>query len=94
MNIFKTFEIFLREPLSILREKFIQIVNVQTGAPAEMSGINADLLDGRAQITVINNEKMYNLLSTAMYKKRKKAEAQLSPQEPKQIVIGQLLKRE
>ena len=31
MNIFKTFETFLKEPLSILRDNFIQIVSVQTG---------------------------------------------------------------
>ena len=31
MNIFKTFETFLKEPLSILRENFIQIVSIQTG---------------------------------------------------------------
>ena len=31
MNIFKTFETFLKEPLSILKDNFIQIVSVQTG---------------------------------------------------------------
>ena len=31
MNIFKTFETFLKEPLSILRDNFIQIVSIQTG---------------------------------------------------------------
>lgn len=31
MNIFKTFEIFLKEPLSILKDNFIQIVSIQTG---------------------------------------------------------------
>ena len=31
MNIFKTFEIFLKEPLSILKDNFVQIVSIQTG---------------------------------------------------------------
>ena len=31
MNIFKSFETFLKEPLSILRDNFIQIVSIQTG---------------------------------------------------------------
>lgn len=30
MNIFKTFETFLKEPLSILRDNFVQIVSIQT----------------------------------------------------------------
>ena len=31
MNIFKTFETFLKEPLSVLRDNIIQIVSIQTG---------------------------------------------------------------
>ena len=31
MNIFKSFETFLKEPLSILKNNFIQIVSIQTG---------------------------------------------------------------
>lgn len=94
MNIFKTFEIFLREPLSILRERFIQIVSVQSGMSTQPSGVNVDLLDKKAQITVVNSDKMYNLLSTAMHKQRRKAEQRLLSDKPKQVVIGQLLKRE
>ena len=30
MNIFKTFETFLKEPLSILKDNFVQIVSIQT----------------------------------------------------------------
>lgn len=73
MNIFKTFEIFLREPLSVLRERIIQIVHVQSKlfAPTEVS---VDLLDKKTQVTVVNSEKMYGLLQTVMYKQRKKEE--------------------
>lgn len=69
MNIFKTFEIFLREPLSILREGFIQIMNVQSGGLGERA-LNIDFVDKKAQITVVNSDKMYNLLQTVMYKKK------------------------
>lgn len=93
MNIFKTFEIFLREPLSILRERFIQIVSVQSNMVSDPPSLNVDLLEKKAQITVVNGEKMYNLLSTVNYKQRRKAEERLLPENNKQVVIGQLMKR-
>lgn len=93
MNIFKTFEIFLREPLSILRERFIQIVSVQSNIASNPPSLNVDLLDKKAQITVVNSEKMYNLLSTVNYRQRRKAEEKLLPENNKQVVIGQLMKR-
>jgi hypothetical protein len=71
MNIFKTFEIFLMEPLSVLKEKIVQIVNIQT-SPDERSALTAEILGRKAQITVYNNEKMYSILKTAQYKEEKK----------------------
>lgn len=94
MNIFKSFEVFLREPLSILKERIIQIVNVNSTLIAQ-SSINAELLEQKTQITVYNSDKMYNLLRTVLYKQELKV-AQSSPKlsEKKQIVIGQLFKRQ
>ncbi len=77
MNIFKTFETFLKEPLSILKDNFIQIVSIQTGNIFEHKpSIDVSLLKNHAQITVVNNEKVYNLLSlaTQRHKKRKQEE--------------------
>ena len=92
MNIFKTFEIFLKEPLSILREKFIQIVNVNSHLTSQ-SEIGVDLIGQKAQITVINNEKVYKLLKTVQYKQKEKASQNLQVNSAKQIVIGQLFGR-
>ena len=70
MNIFKTFETFLKEPLSILRDNFIQIVSIQTGNIFENKpSIDVSMLNNKAQITVVNNEKLYNLLSLVTHKK-------------------------
>lgn len=93
MNIFKSFEIFLREPLSILKERFIQIVGVNSTLVGQ-SGVNAELFDNRTQITVLNSDKMYNLFQTVLHKQEHRAKQKLlqSPQK-KQIVIGQLCKR-
>ena len=64
MNIFKTFETYLKEPLSVLRDNFIQIVSIQTGNIFENKpSIDVSLLKNKAQLTVVNNEKLYNLLS-------------------------------
>ena len=93
MNIFQTFEIFLREPLSILKDRIIQIVNVNSNL-ATRASINVDMLDRKTQITVINSDKMYNLLQTVLHKQRAKAAQQLYlPKQKGQIVIGQLCKR-
>ena len=64
MNIFKSFEIFLKEPLSILRDNFIQIVSIQTGNIFENKpSCDVTLLKDKTQITVVNNEKLYKFLS-------------------------------
>jgi len=93
MNIFKTFEVFLREPLSILRERIIQIVNINSSLVAQ-SSVNVDILDKKTQITVVNSEKMYNLFQTVLYKK-KMQEAQKLLDMPKQktAAFGQLCKK-
>lgn len=92
MNIFKTFEIFLREPLSILRERLIQIVNVNS-AHAQQSGISVEMLNKKTQITVFNSDRMYNLLQTVLYKKEMNTKETHSNQQGNQIVFGQLCGR-
>ncbi len=75
MNIFKTFEIFLKEPLSILRDNFIQIVSIQTGNIFENKpSVDVTLLKHKAQLTVVNNEKLYNLLSIVTHRAKTKDE--------------------
>jgi len=93
MNIFKSFEIFLREPLSILKDRIIQIVNVNSNY-ASQSALTVDMLDKKTQITVVNSDKMYNLLQTVLHKQKTNAVQRLAiPQQKGQIVIGQLCKR-
>jgi len=92
MNIFKTFEIFLREPLSILRERFIQIAHVNSTL-ATQSGVSVEMLDKKTQITVINSDKMYNLLQTVMRKQELRRKKSTFDQQKNQVVIGQLCGR-
>ena len=69
MNIFKTFETFLKEPLSILKDNFIQIVSLETGNIfANKPSVDVSFTKDKAQITVVNNPKLYKLLSIVNHK--------------------------
>ena len=78
MNIFKTFETYLKEPLSILRDNLIQIVSIQTGNIfAQKPSVDVSTINNKTQITVVNNEKLYNLLSLVTHKKNVTTEKNL-----------------
>jgi hypothetical protein len=68
-DIRKTFDIFWREPLSVLAGGLFQLVNIQSNIFTRKA-LNVDLAGKKPQITVVNNEKMYNLFQTVMLKRR------------------------
>ena len=73
-NLIKTFETFFKEPLSILRDNFFQIVSIQTeNIFANKPSVDVTLLKDKAQITVVNNEKLYNFLSLVTHRVEKKS---------------------
>ncbi len=69
-DIRKTFEIFLREPLSVLTEGLFQIVNLKTNIFSNPPSVNIDFVNKKTQITVVDSDNMYNLFQTVLYKKR------------------------
>ncbi len=73
MDILKTFEIFLSAPLSIIHKRKIKIMHVETNifAPNLPFELN---LDDDIELTIYNNKKVYNLLSSVIYKRRMKDE--------------------
>ncbi len=73
MDILKSFEIFLSTPLSIIHKRKIKIMHVETNIFA--SNIPIDVkLDQDINLTVYNNKKVYNLLSSVIYKRKLKNE--------------------
>ena len=79
MNIFKTFETYLKEPLSILRDNFIQIVSIQTENIFEHKpSIDVSKLKNKTQLTIVNNEKLYNLLSLVTMRAKMKDEKSIT----------------
>lgn len=67
-NILQTFEEFLREPLSILKQTIINIAGIDTGGDEKT--ITVEKTDDGIQINVINSQKAYKLLSSVMYKRQ------------------------
>ena len=71
MNIFKTFETLLSEPLSIIKKRVIRVIHVETNIFANQMPVSVDFDNKSTQITVYNNKKMYNLLSSVVHKQKK-----------------------
>ena len=72
INIFKTFELFLREPLSLFKNGLVKFVHIQDNIFSKQTSLNVDLTKTNAQITVVNNEKVYNLLKLVTYRVKAK----------------------
>lgn len=71
-DIRKTFETFMKEPLSILTEGLFQIVNIEGNIFNQESSFSIDFVKNKTQLTVVNNEKMCNLFQTVLYKQKVK----------------------
>lgn len=71
-DIRKSFEIFWKEPLSILKVGLFQIVNIQSNIFSQKPAVNIDLMKDKAQITVVDSDKMYNLFQTVLIKQKLK----------------------
>lgn len=82
-NIFKSFELFLSQPLSIIRDRIIQICHVEAGGVEVRNKVQFNLSEESAQINVYNSPKMYNLLTAVLYKKKKLSEAKYDSQKSK-----------
>ena len=75
MNIFESFEVFFREPLSILKTGIIQIVGMEVeNFFAKDSSVQVNFTKNKTQITVFNNIKLFNLLSSATARSEKRVE--------------------
>ena len=69
-DIRKTFDIFLREPISVLTEGLFQLVNIENNIFSQKPYVNVEFVNRKTQITVVNSEKMYNLFQKVLFKKK------------------------
>lgn len=89
--ILKSFENFIAQPLGILRKKIIRIANLKADF-LDSKSVNVELLDNSVQVNVVNNEKVYNLLSAVVYKKHLNELRNPVYENKKSNVFGQLTK--
>lgn len=75
-DIRKTFEVFWKEPLSILKVGLFQIVHIQSNIFNQKPSVNIDFMDDKTQITVVDSDKMYNLFQTVLFKQKLKEQQQ------------------
>lgn len=73
-DIRKSFEIFLREPVSVLTEGLFQLVNIENNIFSQKPYVNIDIINKKTQITVVNSEKMYGLFKRVLFKQKIKEE--------------------
>lgn len=71
-DIRKTFDTFLREPISVLTEGLFQLVNIENNIFSQKPYVNVDFVNRKTQITVVNSEKMYNLFQKVLFKRKLK----------------------
>lgn len=71
-DIRKTFDIFLREPISVLTEGLFQLVNIENNIFSQKPYIGVDFVNKKTQITVVNNERMYNIFQNVLFKQKLK----------------------
>ena len=58
MDIFKTFELFLSAPISMIQRRKIKIMHIETNIFAPNLPIDLNI-DNDIQLTVYNNQKVY-----------------------------------
>ncbi|MCR5261895.1 MAG: hypothetical protein K6C94_08680 [Candidatus Gastranaerophilales bacterium] len=72
MSILKSFEEFWSLPKKILDNKIFKVSHIETSAPTEVeSPVQTEIDDNCIQFNVYNNQKVYSLLTSVLYKKKK-----------------------
>ena len=80
-----SFEEFIALPLSILKNRIIQITGFKSDF-IETKSINVELDDDAIRINCINSEKAYNLLSSVIYKREQRKKALLKQQKEQEAL--------
>ena len=87
-KIMDSFEEFIALPLSILKNRIIQITGFKSDF-IETKSIDVELDDNTIRINCVNSESAYNLLSSVIYKReqRKKQLQKAKLEENNEIVV-------
>ena len=85
-KIMDSFEQFIAEHVSVLKNRIIQITDFRSDFVSSKS-IDVELSDNLVRINCINNESAYNLLTTVLYKRKLNKQKKLAENEDKKRKI-------
>lgn len=85
-----SFEEFIALPLSILKNRIIQITGFKSDFISNKS-IDVELSDNAIRINCINNENAYNLLSSVIYKREQRKKALLKQQKENEASTDEIM---
>ena len=85
-KIMDSFEEFIALPLSILKNRIIQITGFKSDF-IDSKSINVELDDNTIRINCVNSESAYNLLSSVIYKREQKRKALLAEEKQEKAVV-------
>ena len=88
-KIMDSFEEFLREHVSILKNRIIQITGFKSDF-VDTKSIDLEVSDNIVRINCINNEGAYNLLSSVVYKRKMNKKGQLKNENKNSEIYHQL----
>ena len=88
-KIMDSFEEFIALPLSILKNRIIQITGFKSDF-IDSKSIDVELDDNAVRINCVNNESAYNLLSSVIYKREQKRRTLLEKQDDQCITSTSL----
>ena len=88
-KIMDSFEEFIALPLSILKNRIIQITGFKSDF-IDSKSIDVELDDNAVRINCVNNERAYNLLSSVIYKREQKRRTLLEKQDDQCITSTSL----
>ena len=89
-KIMDSFEEFIALPLSILKNRIIQITGYKSDF-IETKSIDIELDDNTIRINCVNSENAYNLLSSVIYKREQRQKALLEQKQEEQKENSALL---
>lgn len=69
MKLFKTFEAVMKIPAKLFSGNNVKVMHVETVEKPDMI-TQAEVSDKNIYFTVYNNKKVYNLLTSVLYKKK------------------------
>ena len=88
-KIMDSFEEFIALPLSILKNRIIQITGFKSDF-IDSKSIDVELDDNTIRINCVNSESAYNLLSSVIYKREQRKKALVKQKQEEMNIVNSI----